>query len=269
MIEKCKICDGEIKKVFQKQIFNKYPVNYFQCTVCNFLQTEKPFWLQEAYSSAITSLDIGLLSRNIRLTNITSCVINVAFNPDGAFIDYAGGYGILVRLMRDKGYDFYFQDKYCENLFAKSFEVDIANFEGSKKYELMTAFEVFEHLEFPEEEIKKMFQYADSILFSTELLPEKNTTDLSSWWYIAPETGQHIAFYTEESLHILAKKLNTKYYKISNTLHLFTNKLINIKRLVKFEQNSKWRMFYTKFIFKKRNSLLESDYNSLIGRKVL
>jgi len=31
---------------------------------------------------------------------------------------------VYVRLMRDEGYNFYRQDVYCENIFAKSFDVE-------------------------------------------------------------------------------------------------------------------------------------------------
>ncbi len=50
---------------------------------------------------------------------------------------------MFVRLMRDNGFDFYRSDRQCENLFAKGFE---ASLDVSPSYELLTAFEVFEHL---------------------------------------------------------------------------------------------------------------------------
>ncbi len=41
------------------------------------------------------------------------------------FLDYAGGYGVFTRLMRDIGFDFYWHDPYTQNLFANGFEKDI------------------------------------------------------------------------------------------------------------------------------------------------
>ena len=61
----CLICNHEIKKIFNTDVLNKYKVDYFQCLNCNFIQTEKPYWLDEAYSDAITKLDIGIIYRNI------------------------------------------------------------------------------------------------------------------------------------------------------------------------------------------------------------
>ncbi len=176
---------------------------------------------------------------------------------------------MFVRLMRDKGYNFFRQDKYCENLFAKSFDIEDIQSGNNDHYELLTAFEIFEHLEDPLEEIKKMKGYSNNILFSTELQPQKALKDPADWWYIAAETGQHIAFYTEKSLSIIAQKLGLKYYKISDNLHLFSDKNVNLKWIRAIESNSKLRFLYKKLIQKKHKSLLQSDYNNIIGRKVL
>ena len=46
--------------------------------------------------------------------------------------------------MRDKGYDFYWQDIYSKNLYATDFE-----YTKNTKYEMLTAYEVFEHLPDP------------------------------------------------------------------------------------------------------------------------
>ena len=78
-----------------------------------------------------------------------------------------GGYGIFTRLMRDIGFDFYWYDPHSINLLARGFETRSKNY----KYELVTAFEVFEHFAELIKEIESMLQFSDNILFSTELLP--------------------------------------------------------------------------------------------------
>jgi hypothetical protein len=111
------------KKIFNTDVLNKYKVDYFQCLNCNFIQTEKPYWLDEAYSDAITKLDIGIIYRNINFSNtITQFFKNNLFSSDGIYLDYGGGYGIFVRMMRDKGFNFYRQDVFCNNLFAKNLQ---------------------------------------------------------------------------------------------------------------------------------------------------
>ena len=101
--------------------------------------------------------------RNEYLVPIVSTIIELFYQRATKFIDYGGGYGLFVRMMRDRGFDFYRQDIYCENLFAKHF--DLSDLPGTSKFDMLTAFEVFEHLQDPISEIGKMLSYFDTILF--------------------------------------------------------------------------------------------------------
>lgn len=251
---KCKICGSTTKQLFNKLVFNKYDITYFQCTKCDFIQTENPYWLKEAYASAITSIDIGLLYRNLFNLPITSAVINKYSNPLGKFIDYGGGYGIFTRLMRDKGFEYFRQDLYCENLFAKHFDINDLSTKG--KFEMLTAFEVFEHLADPQEELEKMLQYSDNIFFSTELtLPGRID---KNWWYFMPQTGQHISLYSRKSLINLAEKNELHFYSNGTNLHLLTKKKIQ-PFLFKLLTRYKVAQLYCYFRGKNR-SLLMKDY---------
>ena len=149
----CKICGTLSEFVFEAKVLNKYEVKYFSCPNCEYLFTENPYWLDEAYNRAINISDTGLISRNIFLSKVVSTLIYFFFNKKGRFLDYAGGYGLFTRLMRDTGFDFYWHDPYCENLFANGFEYDMNN---EIHFELATAFEVFEHFSEPVNELKKI-----------------------------------------------------------------------------------------------------------------
>jgi hypothetical protein len=54
-------------------------------------------------------------------------------------------------MMRDKGFNFYLHDTFCNNLFAKHF--DISDLPNYNSFDLLTAFEVFEYLENPIDEL--------------------------------------------------------------------------------------------------------------------
>lgn len=123
----CKICQNSIEFFFCGRIFDKYSVKYFHCKCCNFVQTEDPYWLDEAYKSPIQASDTGLLARNIDIAKIVAVLIVLFFRRDGKFVDYAGGRGIFVRLMRDIGFDFEWCDLYAKNLFAEYFDYDKKN----------------------------------------------------------------------------------------------------------------------------------------------
>lgn len=259
---KCKVCGSSSSEIFSAKILGKYQVSYYQCEDCQFIQTETPYWLEEAYSSAITALDIGLLSRNLLLQEIVPKVIDELCNPKGKFVDYGGGYGVLVRLLRDKGYDFYRQDNYCQNLFANGFDVE--DYDG-ESYELLTAFEVFEHLVDPVSEVEKMLQYASDIFFSTELVPTERQVNPENWWYVAPEIGQHVALYSRESLERLAARFQLKYFNYSN-YHLFTKKNLSDTALRKIIIGKKIleRVALKLYRPQQKSSLLKSDFDGIL-----
>ena len=62
---KCKICGANSDLFETGIILGRHKADFFLCADCHFIQTEPPYWLQEAYSCAITSSDIGYVSRNI------------------------------------------------------------------------------------------------------------------------------------------------------------------------------------------------------------
>ena len=224
----CKICSQNSEKIFSKKILMKYDVSYFRCTNCFFIQTEEPYWLEEAYGlGAISALDVGIMSRNLMLVNKTKAIIGKLFKNlnDFSGVDYGGGHGIFVRMIRDLGFNFYRQDLYGENLYARYF--DVMDLPLNTKFSILTAFEVLEHLPNPVEEIKKMFTYSDLLLFSTELQPSNEIIDLEKWWYIVPEGGQHIAFYNKLTFQKIESILNVNYYTNNNNLHVLSKNILS------------------------------------------
>lgn len=260
----CKICTSESPYLFEAKVLNKYNVTYYKCEQCGFIQTEAEYWLEEAYGNAITKLDIGMIYRNLDLSKKTeNTILNNNFDYTQKFLDYGGGYGMFVRLMRDKGFNFYRHDLYCDNIFAEYF--DIKDLEGNASFELLTAFEVFEHLQDPKKEVEKMLTYSDSILFSTELQPNQSLSHPDDWWYFVPETGQHIAFYSLEALKNLANYFSLNLYSNNVNLHLLTRKTLDsnpfhFKRPSKF-QRIKNKLFGQKKPQIKMSSLLMKDFD--------
>ena len=216
----CKVCNDKVNKLFVARVLSKYDITYFYCNNCGFLSTEEPYWLGEAYSEAISLSDIGMLNRNIALKSKLEVIIYFLFNKKAKFVDYAGGYGIFTRLMRDVGFDFYWQDLYANNIFSKGFEYHF------DKIELVTAFEAFEHFVNPIEEIDKVLKISENVIFTTEVLPD-NITKCRDWWYFGFEHGQHVAFYSQKTLLYISQRVHLNYYKISANVHLLTKKEMN------------------------------------------
>lgn len=253
---KCKICLNESAHYAQARILNRYEIDYFQCPICSFVQTEEPYWLEEAYSDAIAKSDIGILARNIHLSNKISAILKICFKTKFKFLDYGAGYGIFVRLMRDRGFDFYWDDKYCKNLFSSNFTA-----QNESQYDVLTAFELFEHFDAPIPEIEHMFSIAPNIIFSTNLLPDAMPKP-NQWWYFSLSSGQHIAFYTKKSLEIIAEKYR-KHYIATNGIHILSKEKIPA---YKFFFAVRFASLVNKLI--KRDSLLPNDYNNITGIEI-
>jgi len=259
---RCNICETNTEVIFTKRILNKYDVKYYQCANCRFIQTETPYWLDEAYGSAINFSDIGLLYRNkIFVENVTALFGLSKFEKNKKYLDYGGGYGIFVRMMRDNGYNFYWDDEYCKNMYAELFLAKSLP-EKEQQYEVVTAFEVFEHLVNPMEEIQKMLKLTDSILFSTELttLP---INELQNWWYIGENHGQHVSLYNRKTLEYICNKFGLNLYSRKN-LHFITKKKMN-GFLFNVAFTYKLARLYNTFASPK--TLLESDFKLYMQQK--
>ena len=245
----CPISGKLMEPVFSEIILKKYTVTYYYCKESGLLKTETPYWLDEAYQNAINDTDTGLVARNISNSNMLEVVLGCLGIENGKLLDVAGGYGLLTRLMRDKGFDCYTTDKYCKNLFAKTFEPG-AHF----KADALFAFEVLEHTEDPLQFLLEVFRTYNckTIIFST--LTFGNQIPSNDWWYYAFEGGQHITFYQARTLSLLADCLGCKYYMLNPGLHIITNK--NIRRVSKvIFSNNKLRRLYSFYVRSKRKKL--------------
>jgi hypothetical protein len=255
----CRVCAQESPFFAKGKILNKYEISYFKCQNCGFVQTEEPYWLDESYSEAINRSDVGYVARNEVLSKVTKALIKRFFDTEGRFLDYGTGYGLFVRLMRDFGFNFYGVDKYCDIVFAKDFEIK----ENESGFELVTAFELFEHLVDPFEEMKKLTAYSDSIFFSTELYPASSPKP-GEWWYFGLEHGQHLSLYSAKSLSVLAERFGLNLYTNNKNLHLFTKKKIN---KAAFSMLSAYNKYLSYKKFNSKNSLRQSDYD-LINKRL-
>jgi hypothetical protein len=196
-------------------ILDHRPVRYFRCDDCGSVALPGPDWLDEAYSDAISPLDVGLLERCVQMANVTTALVFAQGLRRGRFLDFAGGYGTLTRLMRDRGLDFRHHDPFCENLFAQGFEAKVA-----ERHDLVTAFEVLEHLTDPAETLAAVAQSTDHLLVTTQLLP-KPLPQPGAWDYYAEESGQHVTFYSLAGLRALGERLGMELTTSGRTTHLF------------------------------------------------
>jgi hypothetical protein len=219
-MKNCAICNAEMRPIFSATVLERHTADYEVCDRCGFLAIRNPHWLEEAYTNAIASADTGLVMRNIDLApKVAGALFWLAGERGkGRFVDLAGGYGLLTRMMRDLGFDFYWADKYCENILAPGFEYR----EEMGGCRAVTAFEVLEHLSDPVPFIEEAFSSfgAEYLLFSTELY-QGEPLPPNHWNYYAFATGQHVSFYQRRTLEQIAARLGL-HFATANRLHLFS-----------------------------------------------
>ncbi len=190
-------------------------VQYYECSACGYVQTEHPHWLDVAYASAINRCDTGILLRNQLNVGGVLATLTVLGKRTDRIVDYAGGYGILVRMLRDRGLDALWSDPYCQNLFAIGFEYQ------HEPASLVTAFEAFEHFIDPVQELEKLLTIAPNLLFSTEIIPSP-TPSVGEWWYYGADHGQHIGFFRVRTLQYLAQRFGRHLTTDGKHYHLLT-----------------------------------------------
>ena len=221
MNNNCRVCNAPSKNFANGNVLD-YDIQYFECEKCGYVQTEKPYWLKQAYEEAINVSDTGIMSRNLSNMKIVVVTLIMLGILKGKAVDAAGGYGILVRLLRDYGVNAFWSDSYCSNMVARCFEYE------KGKANLVTAFEAFEHFIDPAAELDRLLEIAPNVLFSTTIIPEP-TPMPSDWWYYGSEHGQHIGFFKVKTLQRLAKERGKYLVTNGQSYHLITDKPINNK----------------------------------------
>ena len=94
---KCRLCNGSLKASFCLEVLAKYEVQYYKCADCQSLQTETPYWLDEAYDHKnLSNTDTGAAQRNLH--NLAACFVMAKLFNAKNVIDVGGGDGLLCRM---------------------------------------------------------------------------------------------------------------------------------------------------------------------------
>jgi len=221
----CPICRSRTGRAYSVTILKKHASELRACATCDFCYLSPVYWLDEAYAQSINVTDIGYVWRNNSACQFVSSLLISNFDSKDLFLDFGAGYGMFVRLMRDRGFRFQYYDPSCQNLFSRFNE---AKLNQRSRYKLVTAIEVIERTIDPVASVREMLNYADSILLSTEITP--STPPDPEWWYLGFEHGQHIGFFGERSFIVLADNLSLKYMRIAGNWHLLSTADINLRK---------------------------------------
>jgi len=130
-------------------------------------------------------------------------------------LDYGGGGGLLVKLLRESNWQSTSYDPFVDR------NVGIGQL---GKFDLITAFEVFEHVPDVQGLMSNLCSLLSPngiVLFST-LLSDGNihSGQRINWWYASPRNG-HISLFSRKSLTILAQNNGFCFGSLSEGFHFF------------------------------------------------
>lgn len=219
------MCGEECRTLGVMRVLGRHDPRLHRCGACGFVQTDAPWWLDEAYAEPITSADVGLLARCQRLTGRIRGVLACAGALDGPVLDWGGGYGTLTRMLRDRGIDCRHWDPHTPNVFAQGLESALAD---RGRWSAVLASEVLEHLPDPWSFFGPVAARTDLIVATTTLVPLP-VPAIGAWHYWSPEHGQHVAFYSRRTMDFIAGRLGMRYVP-AGQLHVFARGLGAVRR---------------------------------------
>ncbi len=196
----CKICSHSTRLI----IDSKSDKSYYSCSHCDFISIDQKHLLskedeEDRYKQHNNTLE------NEGYVNMLNEFISSSILPFHSTIKTSLDFGCgntpaLAALLKEKGIAVDTYDK-----FFSSDKVYI-----NKKYDLITATEVMEHLNDPIETIKLLRSLLNDngiLAIMTNFHP-CNDKEFLDWWYRRDNT--HISFYTLNTIRHLAKAFNIK-----------------------------------------------------------
>lgn len=135
---------------------------------------------------------------------------------EGSLLDFGGGKGELVQMLRQKGKNAISYDPYYGN--SKW---------PDERYDLVSAFEVVEHVSDQARlfaTLSDLLKCGGLIVFSTLLRPACLAED---WWYASPRNG-HVCFHSEKSLELLGHNTSLFIRSLSREMHVAARSLADL-----------------------------------------
>ena len=210
----CRLCGGSLRERFVLTVLDRHEVKYYTCASCGSLQTERPYWLDEAYTrGALADVDTGAVMRALdKQATVVSLLKVLGLPRESRVLDFGGGTGLLCRLLRDSGVDARLLEPRGSHELSPGHSID----EVDEMFDVICAFEVVEHLAEPLEVLDPVLTFGETVLIGTEPYVGQDET----WWYLTPSTGQHVFFYSPAAFEWLARRHSLAHLALGSH-HIF------------------------------------------------
>lgn len=201
------------------------PVFYAICGHCGFcFAPEISEWSLEEFEARIYNDQYALVDPDYIEARPHSNATNLGLMfhdapPPVRHLDYGGGNGYLSEKLRKSGWDSMSYDPFVNRS---------TNLKQLGQFDLITAFEVFEHVPDVQDlmlDLRSVLSPNGVVLFST-VLSDGNIRprERLSWWYASPRNG-HISLFSRNSLTNLARSHGFNFGSFSVGFHTFFTKV--------------------------------------------
>ncbi len=233
-VHTCPVCDASAY-AFDVVDFNKsceegngfylplacVPIYYFRCEQCHFcFAPEFAEWQPEDFASHIYNEDYIKVDPEyvaIRPQSMAKQMQELlgAQSAELQHLDYGSGSGVMSQLLREQGWQSSAYDPFVHT------DTDPASL---GKFNLITAFEVFEHVPDVNNLISRLAGLLEpqGIMLVSTLASDNNIVpgQRLNWWYAAPRNG-HISLFSLDSLRRLGAKQGLHFGSFSSGFHVF------------------------------------------------
>jgi 2-polyprenyl-3-methyl-5-hydroxy-6-metoxy-1,4-benzoquinol methylase len=221
----CPVCGaGALERTFSRVVLGRHQADYCECTVCGSLVVPEVDWLAEAYDAERIDPDTGAAQRGIICSVFIRAMRGVGLvRRGGRVLDFGAGNGLLVRLLRDQGFDAWGVDKHAAMAVARDWRLDTIDSEGAGPADLVTAIEVFEHLVYPREVLQRMASVLkdDGAILLRTTLYDRTRHD-RDWYYLECSGGQHITLFSRDGIRKLAERCGLRATFLPFGFHMLT-----------------------------------------------
>lgn len=197
------------------------PIYYFRCEGCGFCFAPEMYaWTPEDFARRVYNDEYTQVDPDWIETRPRGNAAHVAglFGSDGKGIrhlDYGGGIGLMSDLLQGAGWNSTSYDPFVDR--------DV-RLQDLGKFDLITSFEVFEHVPDAPQLIDALASLLaqDGLVYFSTLVTESSIAPHQrlTWWYAAPRNG-HISLYTRQSLAILGARQGFRFGSIDSNLHMY------------------------------------------------
>lgn len=229
---RCKVCNGstsilgvcDFNKTCEEEkrilIFDwiGHPIYYHQCEDCKFIFTiDLDHWTKDDFISNVYNDEYIKVDPEYAGDRPKKCINwfspMLAGDKSISVLDYGAGNDLFSKELRNSGYNAVGWDTMWQTE---------PTFDKTKKFDVVTAFEVLEHTPTPWETLTELLEFVNpqsgQIVFSTlvnDIIGEQG----AYYWYLAPRNG-HVCMHSQRSLELMFDKVGMTIQSFSPSQHV-------------------------------------------------